>query len=67
MFLNFANTLLGVFVVNLKIDAVYAFSLESFCDENLAIRKVLLFVTLHGSVVLDKNLSDVDKFSFLYS
>ena len=41
--LKFANTLLPVFVENLKIDAIYAFYPESFCDENLAIRKVFFF------------------------
>ena len=30
---------LRTFVVNLKIDAIYAFYPESFCDKNLAIQK----------------------------
>ena len=34
---------LRVFVANLKNDAIYAFYLESFCDSNLAIRKVFAF------------------------
>ena len=29
-----------------KIDAIYALYPESFCDKNLAIRKVFIFVTL---------------------
>ena len=32
-----------VFIANLKNDAIYAFYLESFCDNNLAIRKVFAF------------------------
>ena len=35
--------LLCTFVANLKIDAIYAFHPESFCDKNLAIRKVFAF------------------------
>ena len=31
------------FYANLKIDAIYAFYPESFCDKNLAIRKVFNF------------------------
>ena len=38
--------LLRAFVANLKIDAIYALYPESFCDKNLAIRKVFVFVTL---------------------
>ena len=34
---------LHVLVANLKIDAIYAFYPESFCDNNLAIRKVFAF------------------------
>ena len=34
------NHLLCAFVANLKIDAIYALYLESFCGKNLAIRKV---------------------------
>ena len=35
--------LLRAFVANLKIDAIYALYPESFCDKNLAIRKVFAF------------------------
>ena len=35
--------LLRAFVANLKIDAIYAFYPERFCDKNLAIRKVFAF------------------------
>ena len=35
--------LLRAFVTNLKIDAIYALYLESFCDKNLAIKKVFVF------------------------
>ena len=35
--------LLRAFVANLKIDTIYALYLESFCDKNLAIRKVFAF------------------------
>ena len=35
--------LLQAFVANLKIDAIYALYPESFCDKNLAIRKVFAF------------------------
>ena len=51
---------LRVFVANLKNDAIYRFYPESFCDKNLAIRKVFAFsdsVNRHFSifmVVLDK-------------
>ena len=31
------------FVTNLKIDAIYALYPESFCDKNLAVRKVFAF------------------------
>ena len=37
---NLAKT---TFVANLKIDVIYAFYPESFCDKNLAIRKVFAF------------------------
>ena len=37
------NHLLYAFVANLKIDAIYALYPESFCDKNLAIRKVFAF------------------------
>ena len=37
------NHLLCAFVANLKIDAIYALYPESFCDKNLAIRKVFAF------------------------
>ena len=35
--------LLRAFVANSKIDAIYALYPESFCDKNLAIRKVFAF------------------------
>ena len=35
--------LLPAFVANLKIDAIYALYPESFCDKNLAVRKVFAF------------------------
>ena len=34
---------LRIFVANLKIDAIYVFYPESFCDKNLALRKVFAF------------------------
>ena len=37
------NHLLSAFVANLKIYAIYALYPESFCDKNLAIRKVFAF------------------------
>ena len=37
------NHLLCAFVADLKIDAIYALHPESFCDNNLAIRKVFAF------------------------
>ena len=37
------NNLLCAFVATLKIDAIYALYPESFCDKNLAIRKVFAF------------------------
>ena len=37
------NHLLCTFVVNLKIDLIYALYPESFCDKNLVIRKVFAF------------------------
>ena len=37
------NHLLCAFVANLKIDAICALYPESFCDKNLAIRKVFAF------------------------
>ena len=37
------NHLLCAFVANLKMDAIYALYPESFCDKNLAIRKVFAF------------------------
>ena len=40
------NHHLGAFVANLKIGTIYALYPESFCDKNLAIRKVFVFVTL---------------------
>ena len=35
--------LLRAFVANSKIDAIYAIYPESFCDKNLAVRKVFAF------------------------
>ena len=35
--------LLRAFVANSKIDAIYALYPESFCDKNLAVRKVFAF------------------------
>ena len=40
------NHFLCAFVADMKIGAIYALYLESFCDKNLAIRKVFAFVTL---------------------
>ena len=37
------NHLLYAFVANLKMVAIYALYPESFCDKNLAIRKVFAF------------------------
>ena len=37
------NHLLSAFVANLKMDVIYALYPESFCDKNLAIRKVFAF------------------------
>ena len=37
------NHLLCAFVANLKIGAIYALYPESFCDKNLAVRKVFAF------------------------
>ena len=37
------NQLLCALVANLNIDAIYALYPESFCDKNLAIRKVFAF------------------------
>ena len=37
------NHLLCAFVADLKIDALYALYPESFCDQNLATRKVFAF------------------------
>jgi len=42
------NNLLCAFVANLKIDAIYALYPESFCDKNLAIRKVFAFCDSGG-------------------
>ena len=39
-------------VANLKIDAIYAFYPESFCDKNLAIRKVFAFSDSDTSMVV---------------
>ena len=40
--------LLCALVANLKIDAIYALYPESFCDPNLAIRKVFAFSDSDG-------------------
>ena len=37
------NHFLCAFVANLKIDTIYALYPESFCDKNLAIRRVFTF------------------------
>ena len=37
------NHLLCAFVADLKFDAIYALYPESFCDKNLAIRRVFTF------------------------
>ena len=48
------NRLLCAFVANLKIDAIYALYLESFCDKNLASRKVFAFCdSVFGSLRKD--------------
>ena len=44
------NHLLCTFVANLKIDAIYALYPESFCDKNIATRKVFAFCD-SGSVI----------------
>ena len=43
------NHLLWAFVADLKIDAIYALHLESFCDKNLAIHKVFAFCDSAGA------------------
>ena len=43
--------LLCTFVANLKIDVIYAFYPESFCDKNLAIRKVFAFCDSAGTTI----------------
>ena len=45
--LKFVNTLLRIFVTNLKIDAFYAFYPESFCDKIMLSGKFSFFLTLH--------------------
>ena len=45
------DQLLCAFVANLKIDAIYALYPESFCDKNLAIRKVVAFCDSEEIVV----------------
>ena len=49
---NLANHLLCAFVANLKINAIYALYPESFCDENLAIRKVFAFCDSDHQVLI---------------
>ena len=48
--------LLCTFVANLKIDAIYAFYPESFCDENLAVRKVIVFSDSVFILIYDDNM-----------
>ena len=45
------NHLLYAFVANLKIVAIYALYPESFCDKNLAIRKVFAFCDSEGTEI----------------
>ena len=45
------NHLLCAFVANLKIGAIYALYPESFCDKNLAIRKVFAFCDSEPNVI----------------
>ena len=61
---NLQTHFLRVFVANLKNDAIYGFNPESFCDKNLAIRKVFAFSdselaiyvrNCHDTVTLAKN------------
>ena len=48
--------LLRAFVANLKIDTIYALYPESFCDKNLAVRKVFAFSdSAPNEPVMDKN------------
>ena len=54
---NLQPHFLRVFVANLKNDAIYGFNPESFCDKNLAIRKVFAFsdsVFEEGKYLLSK-------------
>ena len=44
--------LLRAFVANLKIDAIYALYPESFCDKNLAVRKVFAFSDSGASLIV---------------
>jgi len=54
---NLQPHFLRVFVANLKNDAIYGFNPESFCDKNLAIRKVFAFSdseeTLYSGLLAD--------------
>ena len=53
------NHLLCAFVANLKIDAIYALYPESFCDKNLAIRKVFAFCDSDVIPQIPSHLKDV--------
>ena len=54
--------LLRAFVANLKIGAIYALYPESFCDPNLALRKVFAFSDsdAEDAVVLDLRVQTLD-------
>ena len=60
------NHFLCAFVANLKIDAIYALYPESFCDKNLAIRRVfafcdsaLLLSTFYVLYMIDFEVTDI--------
>ena len=57
------NHLLSTFVADLKIDAIYALYPESFCDKNLAIRKVFAFCDSGHDQQSYKNISSCVNFS----
>ena len=64
------NHLLCAFVANLKIDALYALYPESFCDKNLAIRKVFAFcdsakVFMRGALAMSLRAFPVNGVTFL--
>ena len=60
--------LLRAFVANLKIDAIYALYPESFCDENLAVRKVFAFPYSGGLIEIyyDITWEGSSKLSFIH-